>query len=166
MTLIRGGREKVTYRVMSQPEVTAFVQAANEFCAFVEGAHALNLEARLTTARSQLLALYAAATRLPEADAKMSERVAPHTPQPERWPGFDAHDHYWEVFDPYDLTEPVGGSLSDDVLDVYSDVRRGLWFWERGDEVDAIWEWRFLLEAHWGDHAVDALRALHRACKR
>jgi hypothetical protein len=30
----------------------------------------------------------------------------------------------------------------------------------------AIWEWRFHFEWHWGDHAIDALRALHRACLR
>jgi hypothetical protein len=27
-----------------------------------------------------------------------------------------------------------------------------------------VWEWRFHFDVHWGEHAVDALRALHRAC--
>ena len=26
-------------------------------------------------------------------------------------------------------------------------------------------EWRLAFDSHWGDHAVDALRALHRACR-
>jgi hypothetical protein len=30
---------------------------------------------------------------------------------------------------------------------------------------DEFWEWRFHFDVHWGDHAVDALRALHRACR-
>lgn len=29
---------------------------------------------------------------------------------------------------------------------------------------EAIWERRFHVDAHWGDHAIDALRALDRAC--
>jgi hypothetical protein len=62
---------------------------------------------------------------------------------------------------------PVRGSLADDLRDVYSDVRRGLALWDSPAPPDAaIWEWRFQFEIHWGDHAIDALRALHRACRR
>ena len=30
----------------------------------------------------------------------------------------------------------------------------------------AIWHWRYNFEVHWGDHAIDALRALHRTVRR
>jgi hypothetical protein len=70
------------------------------------------------------------------------------------------------MFDPYELDQPVAGSLSDDLLDVYRDVRRGLALWESRRDADAVWEWKFHFDAHWGAHAVDALRALHRACGR
>ncbi|MDF2697718.1 MAG: hypothetical protein K0S65_6101, partial [Labilithrix sp.] len=73
-------------------------------------------------------------------------------------------DIYWEVFDPYQHEDLVAGSLSDDVLDTYRDVRRGFWFWEQNEVANAVWEWRFHFQSHWGDHAIDALRALHRAC--
>ena len=78
-----------------------------------------------------------------------------------------ALDAYWEVFDPYE-EKPLGiGLLSDDLLDVYVDIRRGLDLWSADVPREAaIWEWRFHLEIHWGDHAVDAIRALHRACYR
>lgn len=72
--------------------------------------------------------------------------------------GFDL---YWEVFDPqYDHEdhEPVVGSLSDDVLDVYRDIRGGLWSWEKNEPANAIWEWRFSFDAHWGDHAARWMR--------
>ncbi len=85
---------------------------------------------------------------------------------PGSWQAFEKFEIYWEVFDPYELDQPVAGSLSDDLLDVYRDVRGGLALWESRHDADAIWEWRFSFESHWGDHAVDALRALHRSCGR
>ena len=147
------------------PATAAFVRAAYDLCELVTKAEALPLRERLRGARAILLSLYAVATELP-GTASATERDAPSFPVPETWPGFADHDVYWEVFDPYELSEPVAGSLSDDLLDVYRDVRRGLWLWENSAIADAVWEWRFSFESHWGDHAVDALRALHRACGR
>jgi len=75
----------------------------------------------------------------------------------------EGRQYYWEVFDPYVEEPPVKGSLSDDLLDVYRDVRRGLLLWDHNAPQAAIWEWRFSFGVHWGNHAIDALRALHRA---
>lgn len=146
------------------PAVAAFVRAANDFCEFVSSVDELGVHERLASARERLLVLYAAGAQLPHVE-KETDRQAPTYPIPERWAGFEGHDLYWEVFDPYECAEPVAGSLEDDVLDIYGDVRRGLWFWDKGDMADAVWEWRSSFECHWGDHAVDALRALHRACR-
>ena len=105
----------------------------------------------------------AALARRPRPCARVRE------PRPSRaeqsWYGFEPFDSYSEVFDPYDREdhEPVVGSLSDDLLDVYRDIRGGLWSWETDATANAIWEWRFSFDTHWGDHAADALRALHRA---
>jgi hypothetical protein len=62
--------------------------------------------------------------------------------------------------------QPIGASPSDDLLDVYWDLQRGLAAFDSGRASEAVWIWRFGFETHWGDHAVDALRALHRACVR
>lgn len=145
------------------PAVATFVRAANDFRKFVSSADKLNVHERLAIARQRLLVLYSAGTELPRVET-VTDRQAPTYPAPERWPGFEVHDAYWEVFDPYEDAEPVAKALADDVLDIYRDVRRGLWFWEKGEMADAVWEWRFSFESHWGNHAVDALRALHRAC--
>jgi Domain of unknown function (DUF5063) len=104
----------------------------------------------VSAAREHLLGLYTDAGASPE--------------RPVGWPGFHEKDIYWEVSDPYEASEPVCGSLTDDLLDVYADVRRGLDLWDGSHQQAAIWEWRFHFDIHWGDHAVDALRALHRAC--
>lgn len=151
---------------MRSDAVDNFVREARTYCRFVEKAAALQLADRLRAAREHLLSLYSAALSLPsvepdDRDARPSHDV------PTDWPGFEDKDAYWEVFDPYehDDNEPVAGSLADDVLDVYSDIRRGLALWDASQTQNAIWEWRFHFDIHWGDHAVDALRALHRACK-
>lgn len=150
--------------VPSSP-MTAFVAQAREYCSSVERAAALPLPERLAVTRLRLLALYTAALDLPSVEPS-DELACEHEPHiPTNWPGFGEHDAYLEIFDPYIDEPPVGGSLSDDVCDVYLDLRRGLWLWDAGRTDDAIWEWRFHFEHHWGDHAIDALRALHRACK-
>jgi hypothetical protein len=75
---------------------------------------------------------------------------------------------YWGVIDPLELSDPVAGSLTDDVRDIYSDVMRRLRSYDNPDcsWEPAVWEWRFRLQHHWSDHALDALRALQRAMHR
>jgi hypothetical protein len=72
-------------------------------------------------------------------------------------------DYYSEVFDPTKTPseDPVIGSVSDDLADVYRDVVAGLRAYERGDRAGAIWEWSFGLHSHWGAHVTGAVRALH-----
>jgi hypothetical protein len=108
-------------------------------------------------------ALYTAGVALPEDPELGGDADPPDPTRPANWQSFGARD-FWEIFDPYVEAPMVGASLSDDLLDVYFDVHRGLALWDAGDRAGAVWHWRFHLDAHWGDHAVDALRALHRAC--
>src|SRR5262249_33758189 len=117
-------------------------------------------------ARRLLLRLYEAATSLPLSEPGDHEASAEPL-RPKSWPGFDHLDGYWEVFDPYEQDEPVAASLSDDLLDIYADLKRGLALLDSNAvEASAVWEWRFHFDVHWGAHAIDALRALHRACDR
>jgi Domain of unknown function (DUF5063) len=160
-------RETVESR---DPEVNLrpedFAARASAFIEFVERAGALALPDRLRAVRAQLVDVYAAALSLPLVDEVdvVDEVDAPTSPIPVCL-DFGAHDEYWEVFDPYIEGEPLIGSLSDDVGDVYADLAGGLALWTAGHRDAAVWEWRFAFDTHWGDHAVDALRALHRACK-
>lgn len=148
------------------PEVAAFVAEAHQFCDFIERMSSFDLALRLRSARLRLLALYEAGCSLPGVEPPDGVYAGPNAPRPKEWAGFDKFEAYWEIFDPYVEEAPVGASLSDDLLHVYLDVRRGLDLWKsRAPRAAAIWEWRFGFDAHWGDHAIDALRALHRACR-
>lgn len=148
------------------PDVASFVAEARQFCDFMRKAPGVPLAKRLAAARQRLLSLYDAGSRLPHVEPPAGVDAGPNPGAPEGWIGFDKFETYWEVFDPYVDDAPVVGSLSDDLLDVYFDVRRGLELWDREVPMSAaIWEWRFHFDIHWGDHAIDALRALHRACR-
>lgn len=71
-------------------------------------------------------------------------------------------DWYWENFDPTENGEVLESSLSADLAEIYSDTKGVLLALERGASVnDAVWEWRFDFESHWGRHATSALRVVY-----
>jgi hypothetical protein len=64
---------------------------------------------RLTTTRVRLLALYAAALEVSAGGGDDVEALpSPDVPE---IGGFEDHDLYWEVFDPYENSDPVCGLL-------------------------------------------------------
>jgi hypothetical protein len=71
-------------------------------------------------------------------------------------------DLYSEVFNPLTVPpeEPVVGSLTDDLSDIYHDVITWLRPYETGRRSDALWNWTFNLQIHWGEHATSAIRTL------
>ncbi|MBE1532290.1 DUF5063 domain-containing protein [Actinomadura algeriensis] len=70
-------------------------------------------------------------------------------------------DEYVEVFDPYKDTEPTAYRLSDDLVDVASDLVHGLRHYQQDRPLEALWWWQYSYFNHWGNHAGAALRALH-----
>jgi len=71
--------------------------------------------------------------------------------------------YYGEVFNPLTVPpeEPVVGDLSDDLADIYFELRAGLDLYENKQPQEALWTWKFGLEIHWGEHATSAIRVLH-----
>ncbi|WP_019631663.1 DUF5063 domain-containing protein [Actinomadura atramentaria] len=70
-------------------------------------------------------------------------------------------DEYTEVFDPYKDTEATAYRLSDDLVDVASDLVHGLRHYGQDRPLEALWWWQYSYFNHWGNHAGAALRALH-----
>ena len=55
--------------------------------------------------------------------------------------------------------------LSDSLADIYRDLRDGLQFCDLANDggmQEAVWQWRFGYEHHWGLHLFDALHTVHR----
>lgn len=142
-----------------------FAKIAKDYCSVVT-ASPLEPRAVLTC----LLRLLVAANELPSDTPSFGNSPAPWSTLTDECAAISANvadtlgsaDRYWMVFDPRCDEAPCVGSLSDDLSDIYRDLRRGLEWFDREAPHDAAWEWRFTFESHWGNHATDAVRALHR----
>lgn len=73
-----------------------------------------------------------------------------------------SYDVYSEVFDPVTDKDAIASSLSDDLADIYQDLKGPLLNYDEGHQSNAIWQWRFNICGHCGNHIVDALRPIHR----
>ena len=69
-------------------------------------------------------------------------------------------DEYVSVFDPLLPGEPNLGRISDDVADVAVDLAHGLRHFDDGRVAEALWWWQFSYLSSWGQHALQAQRAL------
>lgn len=86
--------------------------------------------------------------------------------------------YYWEIFDPtyseegtpgngWKITDkdPSLGYLVDDFASIYTDLKVELTKIDKigTDESieDAMWQMKFGFNSHWGNHCINAMRALH-----
>jgi hypothetical protein len=152
---------KSDHKIVAQ----SFAKLANDYCNWCEGA---SLEENADVqAATWMCKLYAAALMLPPVDPENSDGP-PDLPADKlnkavsNLSCFNG-DYYREYFDPDPmLTDESGiGDVGDDLLDIYKDVKSGLVLFERGQSLEALWQWSFLHHIHWGRHAVGALFALH-----
>ncbi|WP_417588436.1 DUF5063 domain-containing protein [Owenweeksia hongkongensis] len=79
----------------------------------------------------------------------------------------NGYTEYAEAHDPTILGKDenyLQGWLTDDLIDIYHDLKEILLkidFEEDSNLQDALWDLKFGLGTHWGNHLVDALRYLH-----
>lgn len=148
--------------------VERFAIEAERFARWAEG----GTDAGALAARAGLLhlvRLYLAALELPVSGGGTDKDVPDVRVDDMRWRSIFAHaarlplNFYGEVYDPLPMpaTEPVVASLADDIADIYRDVVSGLRHYQAGRRDEAVWEWTFSLQAHWGHHITGAIRALH-----
>ena len=135
-----------------------FYLSASNYCRVIENFGSIKGN-NLTSLLCSLLELYTKALSLPDVESDNEKETDFEISVP--LINLKKYDHYWEVFNPYHFDEPVEASLSDDILDIYKDVKRGIFLYEKNEHIEAIWEWKVNFEIHWGSHAVDAIRALH-----
>ena len=155
---------------MTDP-VQSFVSTATEFCAFVESSNELTPTQFIHRARRLIPQLYLCGLSLPRLDP--TELDSPREITHEEWDltcrslqqCLSKYDFYWKIFDPGELNvkDPVNTQLSDDLADIWRDLKNGLIHWESASEAlrqQIVWEWRKTFDIHWSAHAVDALRVL------
>jgi hypothetical protein len=148
--------------------IEQFADVARRYCAWVESTPA---EPSLEMRRAQefLAELHLAAVNLPRVEPENDvegEEISSYEMICKRFASLPVYG-YWDVFDVLnpEAEEPVFGTLTDDLADIYSDVKRGLSLFDAGYKIEAIWEWRFNFYIHWGVHLTSAQRAIHTYIK-
>jgi Domain of unknown function (DUF5063) len=150
--------------------IETFRALAERYCAFIESSDSLKRGEFVWQLAEHLIGLYSAGMRLPFASGD-DDFDTPSAMTHDEWQDLfqrlrsklDDVDIYSVMFDPYESgSTPLTGSLADDAADVYRDLKAGLSVIAGGGGMDnAVWEWRFGFDHHWGKHAADALYALH-----
>ena len=76
------------------------------------------------------------------------------------------YNPYWHVVDTLDNAdhESIEYSIAGDLSEIYDDLNECLNNWQNGNPTqknEAFSEWQQDWDIHWGDHALNALRAIH-----
>jgi len=145
-----------------------FRAAATTFIEAVDSASNLERSLFLTAICRSLAELYTSALYLPSVSPDTSE--TDETPfRREEWSKLfqslkvkiGPFDSYWELFDSTEKGDRVQGSLAGDISEVYGDLKNDLQLDQKEmSRADLLWELRQSFTAHWGGHALSALKAI------
>jgi hypothetical protein len=154
--------------------VVEFVAVANEFCKYAEHASELKGDEMLKIMQRILPLMYLKASLLPQLDPFFEDGNEKFVTEAD-WTGinetlmekFGTANDYLEVFDEKinDTEGPVVASISEDIADIYQDMKDFLLLYQTGTgEVmnDAVWECRMNFENFWGQKLVNSMRAIHK----
>jgi hypothetical protein len=154
--------------------VVEFVAVANEFCKYAEHASEIKGEEMLRIMQRILPLMYLKASLLPKLEPFFDDGNEKFVTESD-WNAindilkekFGTANDYLEVFDEKinDSEGPVVSSLSENMADMYQDMKDFLLLYQTGTgEVmnDAVWECRMNFENFWGQKLVNSMRAIHK----
>jgi hypothetical protein len=159
--------------VVYSRNVLEFVTVCNEYCTYIEQVETHAKKDLVPTLQKVLPLLYLKATMLPtinetseEIPEKFVTEVDYHFLLGKLEVKLGEHDAYQEVFDPnIQYSEgPVAGSIAENVMDIYQDVKDFLMAYRIGTEEvmeGALEECQQNFKHYWGQRLVNCLRALH-----
>lgn len=142
--------------------VGAFADLVREYQTLVDEAQPGRVREFLSQCSVLLPRIYAAAAELPDLGLEGEDHeleVASPCLKLSRILG--DHDLYQLVFDPLRDQNSVTASMADDLADVYLDLVGPLLIHDAGHRVEAVWQWKFNLRGHCGEHIVNLMRPLH-----
>ena len=146
--------------------IERFAEIVRRYCAWAESA-SVDDNADMQTAQKLLAELHFAVLDLP--DDEFEDDVELEDITTEQWQTVRDRfanlqiEGYWTVFDPTKDQEndTVFSLLSDDLTDIYRDIKYGLLLFDAGHISEAIWEWKFNFKIHWGRHLLDAQKVIY-----
>lgn len=160
--------------VVFSKNVVEFVTVANEFCRMVENPSFSSTAYQVDVMRKILPLLYLKASLVPEIHSHLEEELEKFVTEYDyqvilqKWLQImGENDIFHEVFDPEIQfgTEPVTASISENILDIYQDLKDFLFSYRTGDgEImnDSLAECLNHFWDFWGQRLVNVLRALHQ----
>jgi hypothetical protein len=167
-------KDKLHDMLFNSKELSDFVNAAREYCNFIEAESSLTGTALLQAIQKHLLELYFVATKLPAINLQFNESLDSCVDGDiiklhlkliaERLP----FSYYWMVLNPSDmnsLAENGTGDLLDDLGDIYKDLRSAIVQFDSKDvaaKEEAVWSFKFDFDSHWGTHCIEVLSVIHR----
>jgi hypothetical protein len=159
--------------VVYSKNVVEFVTVANEFCVAIEKVNELPALEGLKKLQKLLPLVYLKATMLPKTEKMLEDELEKYVSEldyslwHQKWlQVLGEHDSFYEVFDPEIQfgSEMVTASISENLLDVYQDLKDFLTAYSLGDEMimnDALADCVQHYEDFWGQRLVNVLRAIH-----
>lgn len=162
----------MTKDFLTRPEVKDFIISARQYCEFMESTQESDPIGFLKKTRELLLSLYQKGLTFPlyhgdfdeDIEDMLGERYFVVLDQINKKIG--KVDYYSHVYDPsnFQNNKPVTGSLTDDLGDIYRDLKRALLKLDADSEnakEGALWDFHFLFRAHYGEHIINAVYAMH-----
>ncbi|MDC1105150.1 DUF5063 domain-containing protein [Prolixibacteraceae bacterium] len=165
------GEESLNH-IVYHKNVVEFVAVANEYCLFVEQNSFEKRSEYLANIQKFWSLVYLKATMLPAVDGgdmyaekfveehdywflqnKISNFLGSH----DTYTGYSDSDHYL-------LDEASQGTVSENILDVYQDLKDFVMSYQLGVEnamEAALFECREHFQMHWGKQLLNGLRVLH-----
>ncbi|WP_163712026.1 DUF5063 domain-containing protein [Mangrovibacterium lignilyticum] len=154
-------------------QVIEFVTVANEYCKFIESAGSMDTRDMLSKIQKILPLVYLKTSMLPEFESseeivleKFVSEVDYSYLQQRILNMLGTHDDYQEVFD-RDMQfseEPLTASISENLADIYQDLKDFVLSYRTGDELvmqESLWECIDNFKNYWGQKLVNSLRAIH-----
>ena len=154
-------------------EMLAFVKAANACCAFLEQLTDMEGRAFIIESVKHLSAVYASFLNTGESEPILESPSEPSVTEQE-WSALfqriamilGPHNDILRMADEgeFDRSEVVNHTISEDLADLYQDLRDFTSIYSRGVEElmnDAAWELGEHFAEHWGAKLLRALQALH-----
>ncbi len=161
---------------VSEPpgEYRFFLDSAAVLCGLIESVAEPSVAERpsVNRVRVAVAEVLAAGWRLPEVEPGPDEFEVPEISHEEWHRVFAGVQEWIGEFEYYSTNQVLRGrgtrkvttgSVADDLADIWRDLRSSLEAERQGMSWrDAAWQARLDLDTHWGTHAVEVLRALHR----
>ncbi|HUO61362.1 MAG TPA: DUF5063 domain-containing protein [Candidatus Acidoferrales bacterium] len=155
---------------MSNP-VQDFAALARKYCEWVDAEPGWGSD-DIATAHELLVKLLAAGIELPQGKPTGAAEAAKENVRElmermkKRFADLPVQD-YWEINDPVaaaneeEKRKPTALYLWEVLMDIYIELKAGLYFYDQQLEGDACVQWRVSFDTHWERLTLSALRAVY-----